>query len=328
MSLPVDQDLEGRPIEHPVPLTVRWQRRMHFDGRTAHFQRQVEAQLEHRILRTDAMDVTFTDQLDLVHPPEDSVGQRPDLEQITCRGTAYLEGSTFEQGRRVSLERIWTRDLTIHQPSGEIKGNGPGWLTRVSLGSSSAQLTPAASDARRKPRAQAGPGEQRESEFSFLGIHFENGLNGNLHRRRIAFHQDVKAIYGPVTAWDDVIEPEAFDDPDPAGVRLRCQRLSVLEMDVLPQRGFELEATGGDPTIEGRDFYARAGRMRYSQAKDRVVLEGLGRTKAELWHEETVGAARSHWVARQIRYWRQTGQVAVDDAERMDLNLLSVGAAR
>ena len=68
--------------------------------------------------------------------------------------------------------------------------------------------------------------------------------------------------------------------------------------------------------------------MRYSQVKDLVVLEGLGRAKAELWREETVGAARSHWVARQIRYWRQSGQVAVDDAEHMDLNLLSAGASR
>ena len=326
MSLPVDRDFEGRPIERPLPLTVRWQRQMDFDGRTARFRQQVETRLDQRILRTDAMDVTFSQVIDMANPPEDAADQRPEVENIACYGTVYLEGSTFEEGRRVSVERLWTRDLSIHQPSGKINGYGPGWLTRVSLGSSSAQLVPTTSDPRRTPRPQARPGEPQESEFTYLGIHFDDGLEGNLHRKQITFHQDVKAIYGPVAGWDGTIELEAFDHRDIEGVLLRCEQLSVREMDISPQRGFELEATGGDPTIEGRDFYARAGRMRYDQVKDSLVLEGLGRTKAELWHEEMVGAARSHWVARQIRYWRQTGQVAVDDAERMDLNLLSVDA--
>ena len=322
MTLPVDRDFEGRPVARPVPLEVSWQKRMDFDGLTARFEERVVTRLEQRTMRTEVMDVAFAEKLDLSGSRGESGAARPDVALVRCHGDVYLESTTFEQSQRVSIERLLARDLTIDQVTGRIDGMGPGRLTRVSLGTRNDFLAPRDPAKPKQVRPPDQAAQPPKSELSFLGVDFAGRLDGNLHRRAMAFHDDVNAVYGPVEQWGDTIELDAFDESGESGVLLHCERLAVSELDVPPQKGIELEATG-DPTVEGREFYARGGRMRYTQAKDLVVLEGLGRTKAELWHQKAVGAAGSHWVARKILYWRRSGQVSVDDAERMDL--LSVG---
>ena len=81
----------------------------------------------------------------------------------------------------------------------------------------------------------------------------------------------------------------------------------------------ELEAQG-NTVVEGVDFTARAIRMTYSQAKDLLILEGDGRTDAELFRQEQVGGKTSKAVAQKILYQPKTKQLRVEDARSFELS--------
>ncbi len=74
----------------------------------------------------------------------------------------------------------------------------------------------------------------------------------------------------------------------------------------------------GNTVIEAKTFTARATRLSYAQAKQRLVLEGDGRTNAELWRQTRVGGPSSHAAARKILYWHGTNQIEVEDAQVFD----------
>ena len=116
-------------------------------------------------------------------------------------------------------------------------------------------------------------------------------------------------------------DPAIGSNAGPDGVVMRCQQLSVHEMNATAtQRGtIELEAHG-NPNVEGPEFFAQAIRMTYSQAKDLLILEGDGRTDAELFRQEQVGGQTSQAAARKILYWPGTKQLRVEDARSFELS--------
>ena len=107
---------------------------------------------------------------------------------------------------------------------------------------------------------------------------------------------------------------------------LNCEKLTVTEVNWgEKKRGtIEMEALG-NTLVEGDVFTARAHRMAFAQAKDLIVLEGNGRTDAQLWRQTQVGGATSRAAARKILYWRSANRVEVDDAKFLDLNQIGRG---
>ena len=61
--------------------------------------------------------------------------------------------------------------------------------------------------------------------------------------------------------------------------------------------------------MEGNAFNARAHRLSYSADKDLLVLEGTGRSKAELWHRQGNRGAYMKSQARKIQYHPRTGEI-------------------
>ena len=312
MVLPADRDLEGRAVATPQPLEISWQRHMRFDGRTARFEDAVTSRMSHRTIHTETMDVDFLQRLDLNNPPRD---QRPELKRITCRGGVFIKSLTYTDGRLTSIEQLRAGDLSIHRPSGEITAEGPGSLTLVQRGTTSATSGLGA-------RSGTLPKTGNRDGLSYLGVEFRRGLAGNLNERSMTFYDRIVTVFGPVDSWGDQISPDVFDDPDPQGMLMHCDELKVVQLETAGGRHAELEASG-NATVESGAFYARADKMRYAEAKDLVVLEGIGRGKAELWRQLRAGTPQSGTAARKILYWRSTGHVEVNDAERFDLNLLS-----
>jgi hypothetical protein len=79
----------------------------------------------------------------------------------------------------------------------------------------------------------------------------------------------------------------------------------------------ELQALG-NAMVEGRTFTARAHRIAYAQAKDLLVMEGDGRTDAELYRQAAVGGQTGRASARKILYWPSTGRMDVDTFNSLD----------
>jgi hypothetical protein len=71
---------------------------------------------------------------------------------------------------------------------------------------------------------------------------------------------------------------------------------------------------------EDKTYTARATRMSYSQAKDLLILEGDGRTDAELFLQQTKAGIPARTAAQKMLFWTQTHRVKIEGARSMEMN--------
>jgi len=320
MDLPMDRDpIKGHPLKNPGRLKVEWQRRMSFDGRTARFEESVLATSRQESgqshLETETLDVSFLRPIrfaDLDEQPETQV------ERIRCHGGAFTENHSFEEQVQVSLDRMHVAEMDINLVNGVSKATGPGRMTSVRFGSSDL-LSAGAGDG--SPLAPRGPIESDDDGLKYLNVQFEGSLSGNVHNREMTFYDQVKTVYGPVDSWQVELNPNDPDGLGPRGVLLNCNQLSVAQMPLPTGDGHAVEMAAEDNVVvEGQTFTARAPRMTYADAKQLLILEGNGRTGAELYRQEHVGGPFSEFLAQKILYWHSTGQVHVEGARSLKSN--------
>jgi hypothetical protein len=235
--------------------------------------------------------------------------------------------------------------LTIDETTGDILGQGPGWLTSTRRGSAD-PTKPAGQTLPRNPSAAAvsysspdriakpsSPGRHKsarqngmlpeKSELNYLNVQFAGALSGNLNQREITFHDRVRSVYGPVLSWEDQLNDDV-DDLGPGAILMTCEQLWVRQPTAQPtaaadHRPIELEAVG-NTSVEGEQFRALAPRLTYTEAKDLLVLEGDGRTDAQLFRQERPGDPSVPTIAKRIYYWHLANRVSVNDARFFDLN--------
>ena len=116
---------------------------------------------------------------------------------------------------------------------------------------------------------------------------------------------------------------------------MTCDQLTVRETaDRAPaqgdrqERGFlELEALG-NTLVEGNGFTARAHRLTFAEKKSLLVLEGDGRSDAQLFRQPLPGGPTSQAAARRILYWQSTNRVEIDDARFFDFGQFTGGGSK
>lgn len=339
MTLPLDRDLQGRPLSKPGFLDVHWQDRMAFDGRTARFEESVVAAAQHQQLETQTLEVAFRQPIRFADAKPQT---KPEPEKILCRGGVAMESHSFDERGQASLERVRVKDMAMNLVSGAVQASGPGWMSSVRRGApaNTMELRPG------NPLAGTlGPGSvagntmvgrstQRPTwadssqaadadKLTYLNVRFQDSILGNLNLRQMAFCDRVRAVYGPVVSWEETLDADRPDRLGPEAVLLTCDQLSVAEtpVPVGKRRGMELEAVGST-VVEGRSFTARGARMTYNEAKGLLVLEGDGRSDAELFRQQQVGGPRAQTSARKIYYWHRLDQLRVDGARSFDMGPL------
>ena len=177
--------------------------------------------------------------------------------------------------------------------------------------------------------AQPVSTERKGEGLTYLGVDFQRGLRGNLHRRTMEFHQRVEAIWGPIAARGDTLDPHAAGGIPDGAVTITCDALGVGQTPPLPGRQrstIELGA-GGNVLVEGDSFTARSARLSWSEAKDLLVFEGDGRSDAQLFRQLKAGAQPSSASAGKILYWPAANRVDVEDARFLDMDQLRGGPA-
>ena len=319
MDLPMDRDLDGRPIQDAGPLVIRWQNRMEFDGRTARFEKSVVAKARHQHLETETLEVGFKQPIRFA---DRNTQSDPQPEQIRCLGSTFMKNHSFDGQELASIMQIRVSDPTINLTSGELAAVGPGWVKTVYRGSPDVLPARPGSPA---TAARSSAADSDSDGLSYLHVQFQESITGNLHRRTMSFHRQVRTVYGPVDSWEDTLEIDNPDALGPRGALLSCDRLSVTEMETPldKRRTMELE-TVGNTRVEGQTYAARANRMTYSQAKDLLILEGNGRADAELFRQQHVGGTTSTVSARKIHYRPGTNTLDVDGVRSAELNQLRV----
>lgn len=310
-------------------LNVEWQGRMDFDGLTARFVEKVVAASDRATVHAGSLDVVFDRPFTLGVDARERGGPQPDVARIACGSGVRVESESQAADGGRSQERLFVKDLVIDRATGDIAGTGPGRLTSTRLGQPPAVgLAPGAAAGARPPggvqpvaATTAAPG------LTYLGVDFQRGLRGNLHRRTMEFHQRVQAIWGPVAAWGDALDPHAATGL-PSGVfTVSCDVLGLGQSPPPPgvkRPAIEL-AAGGNVLVEGEAFTARSARLTWSESKDLLVFEGDGRSDAQLFRQLQAGAQPSSASAGKILYWRGLNRVDVEDARYLDLDQLRGG---
>ncbi len=155
-----------------------------------------------------------------------------------------------------------------------------------------------------------------------MRVDYEDEINGNVLARELEFRGRVRTLYGPVNAWDQTLDPDPAEGLGRGQYLLTSDKLSVADVASRidsPEAGIELAALG-NATIEGEAFSARAWRVAYARAKELVILEGDGRSDAELWRK---GSTTPAAAAQQIRFWTNTRSIQVDGGRFFNLDQMT-----
>ena len=126
------------------------------------------------------------------------------------------------------------------------------------------------------------------NQLTCLHLRFMKSITGNKIRKDFVFHGQVRAAYAPVQSWTTDAGKRRPERLGPQAIVLHCDNLEVNDMSpVSGSSGGNLELTALDNVIaEGTSFTARSARLTYTQAKELLILEGDGRSDAELFKQD------------------------------------------
>lgn len=320
LLLPVDRDMQGRPLARPQPMIIEWQGRMDFDGQQADFKDKVVAHNAESQLRTPMLRAIFSEPVRFDAGQSD---QRPQIERLICRQGVELEHRVLEGRKMTSWERMKARDLNYHYTSGDVLAQGPGTITRTWLddGSATPMLPGGAAPPKSKKKPKDEPPGKPATSLVYLNATFEDRMTGNQRREIVELHGHVRAVYGPVPDWRGKLNPDRPELLGESGFVLNCDRLDVAKNTINGPSKSSFELTGlGNTVIEGAEFLARARRLTYSSQSDRLVLEGDGWTGARLYREHRKSTHPKDLVAGKISFWPKTQNVKLDDFHSVDFS--------
>jgi hypothetical protein len=325
---PAQSRLAGFDAFASSPVSIDFQGGMKFDGKVARYNNEVQIRSEERPVQTNdaiaaesRVRTVTTEAVEVtLRRPVNFVADRPDeqteVEKIACLGGVVMKQVTSDRhGKIVAEETLLTRDLSIHQSSGEIHALGPGTLesTRLSTGGSRSSWGIA-------PRPTNSSSKQSGLEYSL--IKFDQKITGNLDQRRLVLHENVHGVYGPIERWGDKLELNQPRRIGPDGICFRSDQLTVTQVDAAPpQKDTVVLEAIGNTEVEGEDFRTLAGRLVYRQDQGQLELHGQGpgpgegRNDAELYYQPQVGAAQTTARAGTIFFWPATGAFKVQDAQ-------------
>jgi lipopolysaccharide export system protein LptA len=318
----LDHDLENHPLKEGSTLKINWQKNMHFDGRKASFQDSVNVVSDAKLLQTGSLDVYFQQAVSF----SDLKPQQPKVERIVCGGGVFIENRAITDGQPVSYDRMQLQSLDLNNISGEFHGAGPGWLVSVSRGGKQGFPLPGGPLAGMgPPRTAFGPQATQTTDPNQLAcfqLRFLRSISGNSIQKDVVFHGQVRAGHAPVPLWTSTLDLES-DDPGrmgPEAFVLDCDTMQVAQMSpVSGGRSGSMEVAALDNVIVQAAYYnSRSARATYAQAKDLVILEGDGRSDAELFKQEVPGGPVSRFAAQKLEYYIKTGQVKTEGVRAYD----------
>lgn len=318
----IERDLFGQPTVAATDLYLRWQGGLTFDGRRITVREDVFGEGPHDWLRCERMVATLTRPVDFKEARGDT---DVEVAQVECSGGVTIDHRTVdEQGQR-SHERMRLEEtISINQSTGAMSGTGPGWVRSVHLSDAAGGLGALPGAAPREPDNDEDDGPR----LHFLRVQFLNGLDGDLNTRRVAFHGDVRAVYGPVLAWEQELPMEFPGGLPPETATLQSDHLQVNEdpmaratasrgpagerlntMELKAWGNARLEASAGESGV----FTAHAATVSYSQTKEIFQIQGDGRKPATIWRRAAPGAPPDRAVMKTFSFNRKTGRVVVSD---------------
>lgn len=296
----------------PKSARVTWHGDARFDGQRLTLLRDVLVKTEQQQLTADSLTLTLIDYVDFARSKQE---RPPQVAKVDVSGNVYLQSRSFDKaGRPSSYDQFQLRSLSLDQSTGRIEGIGPGWLSTVRTGAA----LPAG------PAGAAQAAEAATGRLNYVLVEFQGDMAGNMGQLEVQFERRVRTVFGPVANWDQQFKPNSKAELGESGVLLTSDKLRLVQMKLpnTDQQWFEFEAAG-NTLVEGKIFTARGQRIGYASGKEQLVLEGDGRSAAELWYTGEAGQPTGYQRAQRIRFNRLTNALDIDGAEALQLNQLN-----
>jgi hypothetical protein len=310
MIMPIAQDLNGQPLAQPQSAEITWQGGMRFQSNTVVFERDVKIRSDNQQLQTPSLEGVLDRPVDFSNPqsaaPPGTPGaaqNTPQLAVARCHGETRLEGRQVDdKGQQTATYEMKMFDLEIQRQSGDVRGRGPGWVHYVALatergGGGDGFALPG------QPRPEPGAPRPR-LPYIRVQTTFARELAGNINSHTMTFSNATKTAYAPVANWHVRFDAEKPDSLGPEGMVLNADQLTVRQMPprVRGEQGWVELIAQGNVVAEGATFVAVGHQATYSQDKDHLILEGDGRSPAELNYTPVRGGSRSTTKVQKLIY--------------------------
>ncbi len=319
-NMQLKRDLTGRENATAMPLRLRWQGDMNFDGQSILFRRHVLVDGRDDRLRCEQLEARLNRRVDFGKRVDQSA---IDVAEVECSGHVVMDHKSRDAVDITSHERMELERLTVNQQTGAISGSGPGVIRSTHFAEQLSTLGGPGGTAAKSATTSS-------AKLHFLRVDFQKELKGNLINREIEFYTRVRTVYGPVDAWEQGLDANRPESLPPETLSLTSDSLRVNEDPLAAgRRPHELaEASGqafgpvqmtarGNVRIDGQSpqqgmFAATAERASYTQSKEQFILEGNSRVPATLSHTDPLSGQQIDNSAGKIIFNRLTGQAEWD----------------
>jgi hypothetical protein len=341
--------LEGKPLAHPVPLTIHWSDNMLFYGMFAEFYGSIQAEQDQARLACQHLQVMFDRPISL---KEGMRGTQPAKmsKLVADKGIedkpVRIEDQTFEGGRlqkyqlllgsTVQMNTVPREEDADRREAGptssrknndanEMRLSGPGSVRILQRGGIEAVPTPG-----QLAPSQSPPGKttDKEQEMKLTYVRFENLMQASTLTNVASFWGAVRVLNLPCDDPHRDIDLDAMLSTElPEGaLYLRCNRLRVRTYQKLTYTGTgprqlrtyqEMDAVG-QVYVQGKDFTAQCDHMTFNEEKDQVIFDGEGDNLAVMSKGDIKGGERKNMKAKRFIYIRSTGQVIARDIGSID----------
>lgn len=321
MRIEVAGELYGAPTQSESAdktqmIDVAWRDSLAFDGQIASLSGDITAEGADLSVRTSTLTVTLDRMIDLSKPMKPAT--KPAVAFINASGGVFVAiRGRDDNGSPESYQQISTQDLNADMQTGDAVANGPGWLVLTSLGDSLPGKGPSSP-------SSGGVG------LSQASIAFSRELKGNLHGREAQLDDNIFGWFGPVTSWEERVDPLQVTELGENDFRISCRQVFVLESPSatrLPgqsRKPIEILARG-ETLVESQLYAANGQQIKYAEDKGMLTLEGDLDQPAELWQRSHVGGPASQsGKASRIRYWPKSGEIQL---QNLGLDLSAAPAA-
>lgn len=326
LQIPVKRSLDGAELSEPRLLDILWKDKMTFDGLNANFYGEVrtifaddtpatattKAIRNVGSLRCDEMQVTMTERISFAESGnrsrrrtaggERAAGDRTsEIRQILCFDNVQLDSNKYEDTRVTEVRRAEFTQLEMTPATGETVATGAGWTTLWSRG----RMNPAGLATGAVVKANAAV-SQDKPEWQFTRVDFSGKMEGNTKTKVATFHENVRALSGPVKRPDNMIDVERM--PADAGwIRSQSLRLTRHQPTDTRQPAYHEALATGNAKIEGNTgaqgiFHGRADEISFDQSKGLYVLRSQGSRQATIWRQTQIGGEESRADAQRMDF--------------------------
>ncbi len=289
MTIESETDFQGRKLKKSAPLTIHWKKSMFFDGNSATFYGDIQADQNNSLLTCEVLRVVFDKRVSLKRG-DSSKGAK--VHHLLCEKAVQVEDSLVEKGKFVKSQRLRGFEVSYDNKAGVVRAKGPGDVRII-------QIEP--------DKAKAA---KSKMPFKMTYVMYHRRMYANDQSNTVKFYSNVRVLYSPVANRHvevNLAKVLAGNIPDGA----MYIRSDVLELYRRPKAqgkpNQELNATGR-VSVRAREFYGTADKMTYNEEKDQVIFEGGTGSTATLFKRGRPGAPWQKVDARKIIYIRKTGQ--------------------